>query len=1010
MLSINSGDKSADFVGDLNTSGKLTNTGGAKLDIGADKGSSNGIFLNESFDTNWGIYMASTNSLNDGNAVSGHNFSGLNAYALRLRASTSSNTGVGFIFENDNEERVFSINSNDKSGDIVGDLTVGRWLYMNNKNMKIGDSNNDGSSFEFTNTNDSKYGIVHSDNGAIYMKGSSRVQIESYLDMFYNKIKHASDLSVETLSSTQAKNKITSNTTLDMSENDILVSGYNLLTEIENIAFVTNSGIASLQSQFDSLGALAYYNDMSLNGIVQETSNGYTYVPQRLGVTTKSPQYSIDTGTSDIRTRTTYFDYGSGHSFIGYSDDGWGRDRAELYLFSNGSTPSSIDMGLNNTTDSNTYYTFESFAGTGENSPYNNDDDKLTLWEGPALNGWNVIWSYYPARNQFDIDKPTEIRNTLNVQNTLTNTGGAKLEIQNGVDGGSGAGIFMWESNRTDWGIYMAKDNSLADGNAVSGHNFSSHAIRFRVDNNSGNGFIFENHAEERVMSINSTDKSADINGNMNTGQWCYMNNQNIRVGDRDNNGEYAELTNLNDNTWGVLHQDNGDVRLKGSNRVKIDSKLTNNEGAKLDIHNGSPGGSGAGIFLYDQSSTVDGIYMASSGSGQSLNDSTAVSGHNFTEQAVRFRTQNASNQGFIFENHDEQRVFSINTGDKTADFNGQISFQDKLYCDKGGTVARFDNPNGGLSEIRFNSGNNTTSDFATIAYHDDFRSYGSTNENSALVIDVQNDGAGDSEDRLYLRARGDIVMETETQINATKNLEMNNNDLDNVNSLNFQSSNAEIGYDSVDDQIIFDLDGNGNDYSGFRFNKFSNTSGKLEINHEYGGNKGIAVMNEAGDLRLVAEEGFSTVEVDGGSDFSVSGNKNACLKDFDNDRKVLYSCVESNRGGRFIFDYTIDIDDSCQKTIELPDYFTWSCCDAEVIVQPKKHFGIGYGEVIEWCGTSPPTPNECGGKAQITVNQNGKYYIMIIGTRNREFKDIDTLDENSEAYEANKTNQTASA
>ena len=837
IFSINSDNKSADIVGDFNTSGKLTNTGGSKLEVqnGVDGGSNHGIFMWQSDRTDWGIYMAqsgSGNSLSDGTAVSGHNFTN---HAIRLRSGQGSTNG--FIFENENEERMLSINSGDKSGDIVGDLTVGRWLYMNDENMKIGDSNNDGSSFEFTNTNDSEYGIVHTSNGTIYMKGSSRVQIESYLDMRYNTIKNASNLSVETLNSTQAKNKITSNTTLDMSDNNILVSGYNLLSEIENIAFVADSGIASLQSQFDSLGALAYYNDMSLNGIVQETSNGYTYVPQRLGVTTNSPQYSIDTGTSDIRTRTTYFDYGSGHSFIGYSDDGWGRDRAELYLFSNGSVPSSIDMGLNNTTDSNTYYTFESFAGTGESYPYNNDDDKLTLWEGPALNGYNVIWSYYPARNQFDIDKPTEIRNTLNVQNKLTNTGGSKLEIHNGNTGGSGNGIFIYKSDRTDWGIYMSQSGSgesLNDNTAVSGHNFNGDAIRFRTNTNSKHGFIFENKNEERVISINSTDKSGNIVGNFGVGQscylyiitedgisfqdsdhlillteykkgdnecigkligfrssghyqavcidilftsassnsnkrgyintqqglengeqytlvsctyngtdylairyqgeqyawnkiyfmgliestkpndkfkfvktsnvsnlnnfsnsntkqtiqardvyisgnltvdqWCYMNGQQIRVGDRNNNGKYAELTNLNDSTWGIIHQNNGDVRLKGSNRVKADRKLENNDGAKLEVQNSTDGGSNHGIFMWKENNTSWGIYMAKARSDTALNDGSAPSGHNFSSHAIRFRTNDNNSNGFIFEDNSNNRIFSINSGDNSADFNGSVS------------------------------------------------------------------------------------------------------------------------------------------------------------------------------------------------------------------------------------------------------------------------------------------------------------------------------------------------
>ena len=90
----------------------------------------------------------------------------------------------------------------------------------------------------------------------------------------------------------------------------------------------------------------------------------------------------------------------------------------------------------------------------------------------------------------------------------LTNTGGAKLEIQNGQDGGSSYGIYMWTSSNTDWGIYMAQagDNkALNDGTASAGiDGATSHAIRFRVNDSSGQaGFIWENNSNETLMQLN---------------------------------------------------------------------------------------------------------------------------------------------------------------------------------------------------------------------------------------------------------------------------------------------------------------------------------------------------------------------------------------------------------------------------------------------------------------------------------------------------------------------------
>ena len=90
----------------------------------------------------------------------------------------------------------------------------------------------------------------------------------------------------------------------------------------------------------------------------------------------------------------------------------------------------------------------------------------------------------------------------------LTNTGGAKLEIQNGVDGGGSYGIYMWTSTDTNWGIYMAQagdEKALNDGTASAGiDSATGHAIRFRVNDNSAQGgFIWENSSNETLMQLN---------------------------------------------------------------------------------------------------------------------------------------------------------------------------------------------------------------------------------------------------------------------------------------------------------------------------------------------------------------------------------------------------------------------------------------------------------------------------------------------------------------------------
>jgi hypothetical protein len=77
--------------------------------------------------------------------------------------------------------------------------------------------------------------------------------------------------------------------------------------------------------------------------------------------------------------------------------------------------------------------------------------------------------------------------------------------VQNGTDGGSTRGIRMWTATDSNWGIYMGQSGggrSLSGGTATAGGGFSAHAIRFRVNADATQGFIFENNAESNLMSI----------------------------------------------------------------------------------------------------------------------------------------------------------------------------------------------------------------------------------------------------------------------------------------------------------------------------------------------------------------------------------------------------------------------------------------------------------------------------------------------------------------------------
>lgn len=99
------------------------------------------------------------------------------------------------------------------------------------------------------------------------------------------------------------------------------------------------------------------------------------------------------------------------------------------------------------------------------------------------------------------------VTNGVYTTSNNTMTGGNKIVIQNSQDGGSGRGIFMWNSSDPNWGIYMAQSGAgkaLNDGTAPAGiDGRSEHAIRFRVANSTGQiGFLWENSDNTALMQL----------------------------------------------------------------------------------------------------------------------------------------------------------------------------------------------------------------------------------------------------------------------------------------------------------------------------------------------------------------------------------------------------------------------------------------------------------------------------------------------------------------------------
>ena len=118
------------------------------------------------------------------------------------------------------------------------------------------------------------------------------------------------------------------------------------------------------------------------------------------------------------------------------------------------------------------------------------------------------------ANNAINLDSSITLTGTSTFTGKLVNTGGSRIVIQNGVDGGNTNGIAMWLNTDSNWAIYMASsgaNKSFAGATAVAGYDFSLHSIRFRTYNNTNQGFIFE----QLCMYINSGSKDVYMANNL---------------------------------------------------------------------------------------------------------------------------------------------------------------------------------------------------------------------------------------------------------------------------------------------------------------------------------------------------------------------------------------------------------------------------------------------------------------------------------------------------------------
>jgi len=99
----------------------------------------------------------------------------------------------------------------------------------------------------------------------------------------------------------------------------------------------------------------------------------------------------------------------------------------------------------------------------------------------------------------------------------------------------------------------------------------------------------------------------------------------------------------------------------------------------------------------------------------------------------------------------------------------------------------------------------------------------------------------------------------------------------------------------------------------------------------------------------------------------------------------LIHSFVESPTAGDNIYRFYVETL-NCQATIELPDYFKYLNKDEQVWISAQNHFGNAHGIVDETQST-----------VSICSNTDGKYNVLIIGTRkddwvNKNWKGVEQI------------------
>ena len=115
-------------------------------------------------------------------------------------------------------------------------------------------------------------------------------------------------------------------------------------------------------------------------------------------------------------------------------------------------------------------------------------------------------------------------------------------------------------------------------------------------------------------------------------------------------------------------------------------------------------------------------------------------------------------------------------------------------------------------------------------------------------------------------------------------------------------------------------------------------------------------------------------------NNLTVGGAFSAATKSFDiqhpdpaksTDWRLKHWCIEGDTpGGGLMYRKTIEMEASTQ-TFQMPDWFTHLAKDVVCMVTPFKHFGSGWGEVLEDKKT-----------IEVHVTTLGSWHVLILASR----------------------------